>query len=112
MKVRVVGQKLAAFGNKLGTKVYGGIKSLGQKVYDNRYKLLAGAAALGVGAAAYAGKGVIQDNLRDLNYVANNPGKTYLQAHNITPGGRNFFGGSEDEPDLINRHDPRYRTYK
>ena len=56
MKIRVVGQKLADFGNRLGTKIYGGVKSLGQKVYDNRYKLLAGAATLGVGAAAaYAG---------------------------------------------------------
>jgi len=38
----------------LGTKVYGGIKSLGQKVYDNRWKLISSAGAAGASAAGNA----------------------------------------------------------
>ena len=44
MKLKQVGQKLHDFKNYIGNKSYGGIKSLGNKVYDNRYKIGAGLA--------------------------------------------------------------------
>ena len=60
MKLKQVGQKLHDFKNYIGNKTYGGIKSLGNKIYDNRYKIGAGlgAAALttGVLATGYYGK--------------------------------------------------------
>ena len=60
MKLKQVGQKLHDFKNYIGNKTYGGIKSLGNKIYDNRYKIGAGlgAAALTAGALAtgYYGK--------------------------------------------------------
>ena len=46
MKIRQIGQKIATFGKTLGSKIEHGVRTLGQKVYDNRYKLLAGAGAL------------------------------------------------------------------
>lgn len=36
----------------LGTKVYGGIRSLGSKVYDNRYKII-GTAGSALGSATF-----------------------------------------------------------
>ena len=47
MKLRQIGQKLNDFKNYIGNKTYGGIKSLGNKIYDNRYKI--GASALTAG---------------------------------------------------------------
>ena len=44
MKLNQVGQKLHDFKNYIGNKTYGGIKSLGNKIYDNRYKIGAGLA--------------------------------------------------------------------
>jgi len=44
MKLKQVGQKLHDFKNYIGNKTYGGIKSLGNKIYDNRYKIGAGLA--------------------------------------------------------------------
>ncbi len=74
MKLRAVGHKISDFGNKLGQKLYAGAKSIGQKVYDNRYKLLATAGA-GIGATllggavsagnALANAGAIQGEIRD-----------------------------------------------
>ena len=51
MKIRTVGQKLMNFGTSLGHKINKGVRSLGQKVYDNRYKILAGVGAMGAAAA-------------------------------------------------------------
>ena len=36
--------------NNLGSKIKTGIKKLGNKMYDNKWKILAGAGALGLGA--------------------------------------------------------------
>ena len=44
MKLKQVGQKLHDFKNYIGNKTYGGIKSLGNKIHDNRYKIGAGLA--------------------------------------------------------------------
>jgi len=46
MKLKALGQKIQAFGSSLGRKIYGGIRNVGQKVYDNRYKILAGGGAI------------------------------------------------------------------
>ena len=51
MKLRTVGQKIMNFGTSLGHKINKGVRSLGQKVYDNRYKILAGVGAMGAAAA-------------------------------------------------------------
>ena len=45
MRIKQVGQKLHNYGTRLGHKLFSGVKSLGQKVYDNKYKLLAGLGA-------------------------------------------------------------------
>ena len=47
MKLRQIGQKLNDFKNYIGNKTYGGIKSLGNKIYDNRYKIAASAVTAG-----------------------------------------------------------------
>ena len=58
MNIKLVGQKLHNYGTRLGSKLYGGLKSLGHKVYDSRYKLLAGTgAALGAGLLGALGVG-------------------------------------------------------
>ncbi len=51
MKLRTTGQKIMNFGTSLGHKINKGVRSLGQKVYDNRYKILAGVGAMGAAAA-------------------------------------------------------------
>ena len=75
MKTRQIGQKISSFGKTLGSKINHGIRTLGQKVYDNRYKLLAGVA---LGATAYAGKKIANDvaNLPD-------PATLFQMANNI-----------------------------
>ena len=50
MKLKQVGQKLHDFKNYIGNKTYGGIKSLGNKIYDNRYKIAAGLGAIALTA--------------------------------------------------------------
>ena len=50
MKLNQVGQKLHDFKNYIGNKAYGGIKSLGNKIYDNRYKIGAGLGAIALTA--------------------------------------------------------------
>lgn len=76
MKTRQIGQKLSSFGKTLGSKINHGIRTLGQKVYDNRYKLLAGIAS--VTALGYAGKKIANDvaNLPD-------PATLFQMANNI-----------------------------
>ena len=60
MKLKQVGQKLHDFKNHIGNKTYGGIKALGNKIYDNRYKIGAGLAAAaltaGILGTGYYGK--------------------------------------------------------
>ena len=62
MKLRQIGQKLNDFKNYIGNKTYGGIKSLGNKIYDNRYK---------IGASAVTAGGVLLNNY--LNKSTVNP---------------------------------------
>ena len=63
MKIRQIGQKIATFGKTLGSKIEHGVRTLGQKVYDNRYKLLAGAAGIAsVAALGYAGNKMMKAN--------------------------------------------------
>jgi hypothetical protein len=51
-----LGQKIRGFDYRgLGDKIYAGAKSLGQKVYDNRYKIAGGLLGLGLTAAGAAG---------------------------------------------------------
>ena len=57
MKLKQVGQKLHDFKNYIGNKTYGGIKSLGNKIYDNRYKIGAG-----LGAIALTAGGLLLNN--------------------------------------------------
>ena len=52
MKLKQVGQKLHDFKNYIGNKTYGGIKSLGNKIYDNRYKIGAGLGAIALTAGS------------------------------------------------------------
>ena len=61
MKIKQVGQKPNAFRNYIGSKIYGGIKAVGQKTYDNRYKILLGAGLLiggGLLANSYGGANI------------------------------------------------------
>lgn len=53
-KFKQIGQKVSNFSNKMGSKIYGGVRTLGQKVYDNRYKVLGTAALAGTAVAAVA----------------------------------------------------------
>ena len=79
MKTRQIGQKISSFGKTLGSKINHGIRTLGQKVYDNRYKLLAGVAGIAsVTALGYAGKKIANDvaNLPD-------PATLFQMANNI-----------------------------
>ena len=62
MKLRQIGQKLNDFKNYIGNKSYTGIKSLGNKIYDNRYK---------IGASALTAGGVLLNNY--LNKSTVNP---------------------------------------
>ena len=52
MKIKQIGQKLNAFKNYIGGKIYSGAKAVGQKIYDNRYKILIGAGLLAGGLLA------------------------------------------------------------
>jgi hypothetical protein len=66
MKLKQVGQKLHDFKNYIGNKTYGGIKSLGNKIYDNRYKI-------GAGLALTAG-GLLLNNYMSKSAPTVNPG--------------------------------------
>ena len=78
MKLRQIGQKLNDFKNYIGNKSYGGIKALGNKIYDNRYKigagLMAGGLTAATGATGYYGKQSI-DGMKFLkkHYEDNSP---------------------------------------
>jgi len=52
MKLKQIGQKLNAFKNYIGGKMYSGARVIGQKIYDNRYKILIGAGLAGAGLIA------------------------------------------------------------
>ena len=79
MRTLYVGSKQPASKSKasLGTKVYGGIKSMGQKVYDNRWKIIGSGASLAASAASNAAmkymsgsSGVGENNLGQTVYAA------------------------------------------
>jgi|TARA_R110000823_G_scaffold140246_4_gene270261 hypothetical protein len=75
MRTLYVGSKQPASKSKasLGTKVYGGIKSMGQKVYDNRWKIMGSGASLAANAAMKymsGSSGVGENNLGQTVYAA------------------------------------------
>jgi len=49
MKLRTIGHKLSQFGDTLGKKLASGVRNIGHKIYDNRYKILGATGALGAG---------------------------------------------------------------
>ena len=52
MVFKALGQKLSYFRNDLGRKFSAGVKTLGKKMYDNRYAILgAGLGAIATGTA-------------------------------------------------------------
>ena len=68
MKLKQVGQKLHDFKNYIGNKTYGGIKSLGNKIYDNRYKIGAG-----LGVIALTAGGSLLNNYMSKSAPTVNP---------------------------------------
>ena len=68
MKLKQVGQKLHDFKNYIGNKSYGGITLLGNKIYDNRYKIGAG-----LGAIALTAGGSLLNNYMSKSAPTVNP---------------------------------------
>ena len=60
MKIKQAGQKVNVFRNYIGSKIYGGTRVAGQKIYDNIYEILIGAGLLagGILANSYGGANI------------------------------------------------------
>jgi len=94
MRTLYVGSKQPRSKSKasLGTKVYGGIRSMGQKVYDNRWKILGSGASLAASAA--------------MNYMSgssgvgeNNLGQTMMPNFPSVPKNQPTYRAMPVEPD-------------
>lgn len=80
----------------LGSKVYGGIRSMGQKVYDNRWKIAGSGASLAASAAMNylsGSSGVGEDNLGQTLYRAQ-PVMNFPSVPTKLPSSYNLNAGS------------------